>query len=74
MVQLDYYKTQRKHLLINAETFVTNLGDKFQNIGLGSKLFLANIMIVHEILEEYFVCFVQNIQELENHTTWFFAE
>jgi hypothetical protein len=36
-------------------------GDMFQNIGLGSKLFFANNMILHEKLVEHFVCFVQNI-------------
>lgn len=61
MVQLDYYKTQKTHLLIDTKIFVTSLGDKFQNIGLGSKLFLVNIMILHEELIEHFVCFVQNI-------------
>jgi hypothetical protein len=61
MVQLDCYKTQKKHLLINVEIFVTSLGDMFQNIGLGSKLFLTNSMILHEELVEHFVCFVQNI-------------
>jgi hypothetical protein len=61
MVQLDHYKTQKKHLLIDIEIFVTSLGDKFQNTSLGSKLFLVNIMILHEELIEHFVCFVQNI-------------
>lgn len=61
MVQLNCYKTQKKHLLINAKIFVTSLGDMFQNIGLGSKLLFVNIMILHEELVEHFVCFVQNI-------------